>query len=82
MSVKQDTECHTDHQLLRIKLRMDQQRSHHTLQQQQRRTRRYDVTKLCANNVTDRRLFQEEVCSRVKEAWKDNGTMTEKWLAI
>ena len=40
------------------------------------------MTKLCTNNVTDRKLFQEEVRSRVKEAWKDNGTTTEKWSAI
>ena len=81
-SVKRGAECHTDHQLLRIKLRINQQRSHCTLQQQRRQTRRYDVTKQCTNNVTDRKLFQEEVCSRVKEAWKDNGTTTEKWQAI
>ena len=40
------------------------------------------MTKLCANNVSDRRLFQEEVRNKVKEAWNENGTMTEKWLAI
>ena len=40
------------------------------------------MTKLCANNASDRRLFQEEVRNRVKEAWKDNRTLTEKWLAI
>ena len=40
------------------------------------------MTKLCGSNVSDRRLFQEEVRSRAREAWKENGTVTEKWLAI
>ena len=26
--------------------------------------------------------IQGEVCSRARKAWKDNGTVTEEWLAI
>lgn len=40
------------------------------------------MTELCGNNVTDRRLFQDEVSSRASEVWKANGTVAEKCLAI
>ena len=30
----------------------------------------------------DRRVFQEEVNSRGSNAWRDSGTVTEKWSAI
>ena len=42
----------------------------HGTSQQHGRSKRNNVTKLCGNNVMDRRLFQEEVCCRAIEAWK------------
>ena len=39
------------------------------------------MSKLCSSEV-DRKVFQEEVDSRITKEWKENGTVTEKWSAI
>ena len=78
-AVKRGAECHTDHQLLRIKLRMTRVWKHQT--PQRGGSKRYNVSKLCSSE-SDRKMFQEEVNSRASKAWKENGTVTEQWSAI
>lgn len=77
--VKRGAECHTDHQLLRIKLKMTKMRNRRT--SQHRGSKRYDVSKLCSNEI-DRKKFQDEVNSRSGRTWKERSTVIEKWQAI
>ena len=48
----------------------------------------FDVSKLRGRSVDDdgenttRGLFQEQVSTRAKEAWKNGGTVEEKWSAL
>ena len=84
-SVKRGAECNTDHQLLRIKLRMSR------LYQTAKTTatpHRFDVSKLVGTSLdedgknTPRGLFQELASKSVSEQWKAHGSNQDKWVAI
>ena len=84
-SVKRGAECNTDHQLLRIKLRMSK------LYQTAKTTtspHRFDISKLVGPSSdkdgknTPRGQFQELVKKSAKEQWKVDGSIQDKWVTI
>ena len=83
-SVKWGTECHTDHQLPRLKMKMDRNWTYYKKRQ---KVMRYDVSKLLTRpgvNVesTPCMLFQEAASSKAREAWKKDSFIEEKSLQI
>ena len=85
--VKRGAECHTDHQLVRLKMRMTGRRKFEC-KHQRGSAKRFNVAKLMGKSTDDngqnttRGMFQEQVCSLAKEKWNAEGTVEEKWTAI
>ena len=85
--VKRGAECHTDHQLVRLKMRMTGRRKFEC-KHQRGSAKRFNVAKLMRKSTDDngqnttRGMFQEQVCSLAKEKWNVEGTVEEKWTAI
>ena len=86
-AVKRGAECHTDHQLLRVKLRMTGKRDHHS-RPKGKCAGRFNVAKLQGKSVDDNGLnttrgqFQDQVCTTAKRKWTEDGTVEEKWLTV
>ena len=84
-TVKRGAECHTDHQLLRVKVKMARKWSHPTTR---RKMMRYNVAKLQDRDAnsngesTPSALFQEAASAKAREAWKDSSSAEEKWLVL
>ena len=80
-AVMRGAECHTDHQLLRIKVGMTSKWLHTGRRKQ--RIAKYDVAKLQSggSESTVRVLFRESVSAKAKETWKVNSSIEEKWCA-
>ena len=87
-AVKRGAECNTDHQMLQVRLKMTKQIKHHKGGKRSEKLHRFDVSKLHGRRVdengkiTTRGCFQDGVCTKVKELWKNEGTVEEKWTAI
>ena len=77
--VKRGAECNTDHQLLRIKIKVTGKGEYHHLRNKKRK--RFDVSWLTGRDETGRQLYRELVCRRTTEAWVNEGTVEEKWSA-
>lgn len=80
-SVMRGAECHAKHQLLRIKVRMNQSKLHHK-PQQAGRARRFDVNKLSGgaeNLKRERYLEQVSAEMRSHRPHSETGTVEEKW---
>ena len=84
-SVKRGAECNTDHQLLRIKLHMSKlYQAAKTAPSPQR----FDISKLAGPSLnedgqnTSRGHFQELANKLVKENWKADGSIEDKWVTI
>ena len=84
-SVKRGAECNTDHNLLRTKLRLPR------LYQPKRKTasqNRFDVSKLLGSCVDENGEstvwghFQELVSDTVKETWKADSSLEDKWNTL
>ena len=78
--VKQGAECHTDHQLLRLKTKMDRNWTYYKKRQ---KIMRYDVSKLLTRpddneECTPYMLFQEAASSKTREAWKEDSSAEKK----
>ena len=84
--VKRGAECNTDHQLLRMKLRMF--KLYNKTSPTPRPTTRFDVSKLAGPIVdengedTPRGVFQDLASKLAQEQWTDDGTVNEKWTTI
>ena len=80
--VKRGAECHTDHQLLRIKMKMSGQWLD---LRKRKKIRRYDVACLrerkddSREDLETRKCFQEAIWTRISSPPNRNETMTEKW---
>ena len=80
-------ECHTDHHLLRIKLRVHQTNS---IRKQLQKGRKFNVGLLREGKLRDRTSdevrtkFQQELSQRVEESWpKDrDSTCEDKWSVL
>ena len=70
-------ECHTDHQLLCMRVRVTGKGYHH---KQAVRPKRFNVAKL--TNSEDYVAFQEEIVSKTQAKWPHGGSAEEKWLAM
>ena len=85
-TVKRGAECNTDHQLLRIKMRMT--KLHTGRGRTPRLTTRFDVSKLNGPLVdengrdTSRGAFQDLASKLVVEEWKEDKSVDEKWIAV
>ena len=85
-AVKRGAECHTDHQLLCVKVKMARKVYHRKTPPT--RTRRFDVSKLARSGSendsrpTQRSLFQEQVNDRAATEWPVGGSAQEKWEAL
>ena len=85
-AVKQGAECHTDHQLLRIKVKVVGERCYH--KPHNKPPRKLDVSALRCNNTDDsatnnpRHIFQERLNASTRAAWKVDSTVEEKWTTI
>ena len=77
-AVKRGAECHTDRQLLCVKVKMARKVYHRKTQST--RTRRFDVSKLARSGSendsgpTQRSLFQEQVNDRAATEWPVGGS--------
>ena len=79
-SVMRGTECHTDHHLLRVKLKMHKDNFNRKLRQ---RGRKFNVSHLCIGKESDiknaiRKTFEEEVNNRVSSQDKDKSYTVEE----
>ena len=77
--VKRGAECNTDHQLLRIKLRLTGKGGYHQLRT--KKHKRFNVSQLTGRAETGRQHYRDLVCRKVTEAWVNEGTVEEKWSA-
>ena len=84
--VKRGSECNTDHQLLRIKIRVKGKGGY--CQLRNKVSKKFAVSRFMsrggANSGADmyRDAYREHVSSKAVEVWKDEGTVEEKWSAI
>ena len=86
-TVMRGAECHTDHQLLRIKLRVHQANIN---RKQLQKGRKYSVGLLHEEKLRDRtsdevrKRFQQELSHKVEESWPTDGdgTVEEKWSVL
>ena len=84
--MKRGAECHADHQLLCVKVKMARKVYHRKAPPT--RTRRFDVSKLVRSGSendsrpTQRSLFQEQVNDRAATEWPVGGSAQEKWEAL
>ena len=76
-TVMRGAECHTDHQLLCMRVRVTGKGYHH---KQAVRPKRFNVAKL--TNSEDYVAFQEEIVSKTQAKWPHGGSAEEKWLAM
>ena len=87
VSVKRGAECNSDHQLLRVKLRVSLGRRQ-CCTVRKSGVKRFNVEKLKGRSVDDdgqntpRGLFQEQVCTVAREKWNDSETIEEKWSVL
>ena len=87
VSVMCGTDCNTDHQLLRVKLLVGRRNKFHKGRVGSR-IRKFDMTKLQGRNVDDegketiRGVFHGKIYERVKELWKGDGSVEEKWESV
>ena len=85
-SVKRGAECNTDHQLLRLKLRISKLYSKSS--RVSRLSTMFDVSKLTGPIVdengkdTPRGAFQDLASSLIVDNWKEDGSVNEKWNAV
>ena len=84
-TVKRGAECNSDHQLLRIKVRM----AGRWFRREQRQTsRKYAVSKLSENSdatrseSTTRRRFVEAVATNAKRNWMEDHSVEDKWQGL
>ena len=77
--VQRGAECNTDHQLLRIKIKVTGKGGYHHLRAKKRK--RFDVSRLTGRDETGRQLYRELVCRKTTEAWVNEGTVEENWSA-
>lgn len=86
-TVMRGAECHTDHQLLQIKLRVHQA---NVTRKQLQKGRKYNVSQLRERKLRDRtadevrKKFQQELSHEVEELWltDGDGTVKETWSAV
>ena len=82
--VKRGAECNTDHQLLRIKLRVRGKGGYHRSSPKKKNSK-FDVGHLTGTSETcaaRRDQYVEEVASKTLTAWTEGGTVEEKWGVI
>lgn len=83
--VKRGAECHTDHQMLRIKMRMSREWLH---LRKRKKVERLDVACLRERkdenreDLETRKSFQEAVRTRLQEPQMDSREVEEKWEMI
>ena len=86
VAVKRGAECHTDHQLLCVKMRMSRKVYHRRITAT--RARRFNVSRLARgenedhSEPTQRSMFQEQVTDRAAAEWPSGGSVEEKWEAV
>ena len=86
-AVMRGAECHMDHQLLQIKLRVHQANFN---RKQLQKGRKYSVGLLHEGKLRDRtsdevrKRFQQELSHKVEESWPTDGdgTVEEKWSVL
>lgn len=81
-AVMRGAECHTDHQLLRIKVGITNK--WFQMGRRKQRIAKYDVAKLQSGDSesTARVLFRGTVSAKAKETWKVNSSIEEKWCVL
>ena len=81
--VMRGAECHTDHQLLVLRVKVMGKGFHRKTPS---RTGRFDVSKLSktgsGEELTPREVFQEETVSEICAAWLHDGSVEEKWSVV
>ena len=75
-TVMRGADCNSDHQLLCIRVKMCEDRSHHKCTPPLRR-KRFDVDKLVSNEA-----FQVDVVERAQSEWPHGGSAEDKWSAM
>ena len=78
--VKRGAECNSDHQLLRIKMKMTGKRGYQ--QPRNKKHKRFNVSHLTSRAEADRQPYRELVCRKVTDAWVKEGNVEEQWSAI
>ena len=78
--VKRGAECNTDHQLLRIKMRVTRKGGYH--QPRPKKCKKFDVSHLAGRDETRRHVYRERVGMKAAEAWDNEGTVEEKWSVV
>ena len=80
-TIKRGAECNTDHHLLRVKWKTQRLKCNRKVKANS--IKGFDVSKLmgsCNNQGnTTRETFLNETYSKVKESWRENNTIEEKW---
>ena len=85
-AVKRGAECNTDHQLLRIKVKVVGGRFYH--KPRSNPPKKFDVSALRNSTTNDidtnnpRNLFQDRLNTTTQAAWKVNSTVEEKWSTL
>ena len=87
--VKRGAECNTDHQLLRIKMKVTGKGEYHHLRT--KKHKRFNVSQLTGRDetgrqltgrqLTGRQLYRELVYRKTAEPWVNEGTVEENWSA-
>ena len=88
VAVMRGAECHTDHQLLCVRVRVPGKGLKHKTPAKAKQ-KRFDVAKLAERRgeednceCTPRERFQDETVREAQAAWPQDGSVEEKWKAI
>ena len=78
--MKQGAECNSDHQLLRIKMKVTGKREYQ--QPRNKKHKRFNISHLTSRAEADRQPYRDLVCRKVTDAWVEEGNVEEKWSAV